>query len=110
MPPVWLLPQNNSHFPHTFRTFPAEQADGLHSPANRAFPPKGTFPTLSACPVFYNGAMIEHRHLRVVRAVQRVIAAAKDLADAERALKRPNEKARRKPAVPRAETKGERHD
>jgi hypothetical protein len=32
--------------------------------------------------------MIERKHLRIVRAVQRVVAAAKELADAEKALRR----------------------
>ena len=44
--------------------------------------------------------MIERKHLRIVRAVQRVVAAAKDLADAERALKSPRRKARREQATP----------
>ena len=37
-------------------------------------------------------AMIKKQHLRIVRAVQRVVAAAKELADAERTLKRPQKK------------------
>ena len=44
--------------------------------------------------------MIERKYLRIVRAVQRVVAAAKDLTDAERALKRPRKKARREQATP----------
>ena len=44
--------------------------------------------------------MIERKHLRIVRAVQRVVAAAKDLADAERALKRPRKKALQEQATP----------
>jgi hypothetical protein len=47
--------------------------------------------------------MIERKHLRIVRAVQRVVAAAKDLADAERALKRPPKKARREQATPQVD-------
>jgi len=43
--------------------------------------------------------MIERKHLRIVRAVQRVVAAAKELTDAERALKRPH-KTRREQATP----------
>ncbi len=48
----------------------------------------------------YDGGMNERKHLRIVRAVQRVVAAAKDLADAERALKLPRKKARREQATP----------
>lgn len=44
--------------------------------------------------------MIERKHLRIVRAVQRVVAAAKDLADAERALRHPRKRARREQAAP----------
>ena len=39
--------------------------------------------------------MIKRKHLRIVRAVQRVVAASKELADAERALERPRQQARR---------------
>jgi hypothetical protein len=53
-------------------------------------------------------AMLERRHLRIIRAVQRVVAAAKDLADAEKALKRGEGKRQRR--VKRSQrTKAEQH-
>ena len=45
--------------------------------------------------------MVDQKHLRIVRAVQHVVAAAQDLVEAERALKRSRKKSRRK---------GVRHD
>ena len=39
--------------------------------------------------------MIERKHLRIVRAVQRVVAAARELTEAERALKAPPKRRKR---------------
>ena len=48
--------------------------------------------------VWETGGMLTRKHLRIVRAVEKVVAAAKELADAERALRRPRA-TRRKRAV-----------
>jgi len=44
---------------------------------------------------FYSVGMIERKHLRIVRAVQRVVAAARELTEAERALKAPPKRRKR---------------
>ena len=61
--------------------------------------------------------MIKRKHLRIVRAVQRLVAAAKELTDAERALKRPRKKTRREHATQNndgrqegQDAQGARHD
>jgi len=54
--------------------------------------------------------MIERKHLRIVRAVQRVVAAAKELTDAERALKRQPKRLRRAQATQNPDDTGKAHD
>lgn len=63
-----------------------------------------------ACPIAIKTRMKEKKHLRMVRAVQRVVAAAKELTDAERALKRPTKKARREQATTQQDGTGNGQD
>lgn len=59
-------------------------------------------------PTWQDSRMIPRKHLRIVRAVQRVVAAAKELTDAERALQ--DRPAKGKQAARQTDANGEGPD